>query len=562
MKLKLRSLETKETTKIEVPTPCSLQHLKEVISQRVSSSSPDSVHLSLNRKDELLGSSPHDSLQSLGIISGDLIFFTFNPNAFIVSSENLIVKSGGNSHDPKSIHAQNYRETLTLEPNSEKEHTLNRNLVLNTQKEETLIVQSNRNSEEPKTMGTRMSRETLTLESNSQKEKALDQTFIWSTQKGKKPDFEFNTGNKKTREFESSKGENEPLEVQTTGTENVDVDDDGSTVEAAKSFSVPCFLRKVFKKEVGEGGDHKLLVIAVHAVLLESGFVALDSVTKMKVEGFYLLDEWPTSEFSVSLWYTLPEIINQGVSEDGIETVFLKFRSLGKYVNVNGSLARNGSGVHRVCLDEDRLSFFLNIMWANCDSTKEKNGKGSFSHLHPEREVFEFWRTIKDSLALPLLIDLCEKAGLPSPPCFMRLPIDLKLKILECLPGVDVAKVGCVCSELRYLSSNDDLWKRKFVEQFGNVEGSTGGSHSKEKFAKSWETRKRRKTAASVRLARLMGGPHIFAPRIIRDPDPLREPRIIGGDYDLGPAFPLGRSVRASPRRNVIPYCDLGIRRH
>ena len=43
----------------------------------------------------------------------------------------------------------------------------------------------------------------------------------------------------------------------------MDIDDDGSMVEAGKSLSVPCFLRKVFKKEAGEGGsgDHKLLVI-------------------------------------------------------------------------------------------------------------------------------------------------------------------------------------------------------------------------------------------------------------------------------------------------------------
>ncbi|GFS42888.1 DHHC-type zinc finger family protein [Actinidia rufa] len=287
MKLRLRSLETKETLKIEVPTQCSLQHLKEAVSLRVSSSSssssPVSVHLSLNRKDGLVGSSPHES---------------------------------------------------RLSPIS----------------------------------------------------------------------------------------------------------------------------RKVFKKEVGEGGsgDHKLLVIAVHAVLLESGFVAFDSITKMKVERFYLPDEWPRSEFSVSLWYTLHEIINQGLSEDGVETVFLKFRSLGKYVNVNGFLTRNGSR----------------------------------------------------------------------------------------------------------LSSNGDLWKQKFVEQFGNADGSAGGSHWKEKFAKSWETRKRMKTAASVRLSPLMVGPQIFAPRIIRDPNPLREPRIIGGDYDLGPAFLLGRSVQASPRRNVIPHCNLGILHH
>ncbi|KAH7848036.1 hypothetical protein Vadar_033081 [Vaccinium darrowii] len=36
--------------------------------------------------------------------------------------------------------------------------------------------------------------------------------------------------------------------------ENMEIDDDGSILEGGKSFSVPCFLNKVFTKEVGEGG--------------------------------------------------------------------------------------------------------------------------------------------------------------------------------------------------------------------------------------------------------------------------------------------------------------------
>ncbi|KAH7867413.1 hypothetical protein Vadar_033026 [Vaccinium darrowii] len=46
--------------------------------------------------------------------------------------------------------------------------------------------------------------------------------------------------------------------------ENMEIDDNGLILEGGKSFSVPCFLNKVFTKEVGEGGmggDHKLLVM-------------------------------------------------------------------------------------------------------------------------------------------------------------------------------------------------------------------------------------------------------------------------------------------------------------
>ena len=65
--------------------------------------------------------------------------------------------------------------------------------------------------------------------------------------------------------------------------------------------------------------------------------------------------------------------------------------------------------------------------------------------------MLRFWGTVKDKLALPLLIDLCEEAGLVLPPCFMRLPSELMQKILACLPDADVARVKCVCSELRYI---------------------------------------------------------------------------------------------------------------
>lgn len=45
-----------------------------------------------------------------------------------------------------------------------------------------------------------------------------------------------------------------------------------------------------------------------------------------------------------------------------------------------------------------------------------------------EEEVLEVLKIIKDKLLLALHIDIyiCDKAGLPSPPCFMRLPTDIQ----------------------------------------------------------------------------------------------------------------------------------------
>ncbi|RZC54743.1 hypothetical protein C5167_013604 [Papaver somniferum] len=87
---------------------------------------------------------------------------------------------------------------------------------------------------------------------------------------------------------------------------------------------------------------------------------------------------------------------------------------------------------------------------------------------------------VRDETALPLLSDLCVKVVLAYCPCFAfsLLPSDLKLKILQLLPGIDVARFGCVSSELRFLCSNNDLWKQKIGEEFTESEYSRWASKS------------------------------------------------------------------------------------
>ncbi|KAG5526266.1 hypothetical protein RHGRI_032522 [Rhododendron griersonianum] len=79
-------------------------------------------------------------------------------------------------------------------------------------------------------------------------------------------------------------------------------------------------------------------------------------------------------------------------------------------------------------------------------------------------------------------------AGSPPPTSFTCLPNDLILKIMASLPSNDVARMACVCSRLRCLASDDDLWKHMFLERFGNTERLHGEElHWKEKFTKCWK---------------------------------------------------------------------------
>ncbi|KAF9617062.1 hypothetical protein IFM89_033167 [Coptis chinensis] len=171
---------------------------------------------------------------------------------------------------------------------------------------------------------------------------------------------------------------------------------------------IATFIKKVYKEVGRNDNGHNasetdtIFMVSVHAVLLEFGFVCVDPLPQKKIDGFRLPEGW-TSRLGY-VRYTVPDLV--GVGGEVLETVEFKFQALGKFVIVYGSLSKT---------------------------------------LHS---------------------DLCEKTGLILPPCFMRLPTDLQLRILKFLPGASIAKVSCVSSELRDLSSNDDLWKQKNVEEF------------------------------------------------------------------------------------------------
>lgn len=315
------------------------------------------------------------------------------------------------------------------------------------------------------------------------------------------------------------------------------VDGSVEAVASRKSNSQNSFLKRaVLNETLGDDivNDFKLLVSAVHAVFLESGFVPADHAVGDSPSGL---------ASSVSLRYSLPEILT---NTSAIKTVNLKFLTLGHIVNVYGSLSDvAGSGLHRVCLDKCKFAKPLEKMLKNSEP------EGSFDDRddddHCENEIFELWKMVKDGLALPLLIDLCEKAGLDPPPCFMCLPSELKLKILEYLPGVDLAKVACLSRELRFLSSSNDLWKLKFEEEFGQVGGS--GKIFKDMFAMHWDSKKKseQRVPFRPRLPRVR-----FFP--VRDPYPFGIPSIVGGDYDRLPGFGLPLPSYP-PRRTFLPPC-------
>ncbi|KAF8034907.1 hypothetical protein BT93_C1051 [Corymbia citriodora subsp. variegata] len=280
----------------------------------------------------------------------------------------------------------------------------------------------------------------------------------------------------------------------------VDLDDDdiltadGSVVVVGSKSSEPYFLfkraltQRVSKEELGTYGG-KLIVIAVHAVMQESGFIALDPVTEMPADRL--------CRNSVSFRYSLPELVARSLNTP--ECVLLTYKRLGHFVTVYGSLAKAKWGLPRIlagspevcCLDMRRY-----LWMKGDDDDMEANEDVGFSSSYPVKKMLEFWKIVKGRLASPLLLDLTEGTGLSPPSYFTYLPPELKLKIFESLPGIDLARVGCVCSELRYLTSSNDLWKQKYADEFGSKPVYLDlfrRINWKQNFARQWKKREKRR---------------------------------------------------------------------
>ncbi|EEF40307.1 conserved hypothetical protein [Ricinus communis] len=260
-----------------------------------------------------------------------------------------------------------------------------------------------------------------------------------------------------------------------------------------KRISEPYFLKRALRGE--EFGDDfsidKLLFVAIHAVLLESGFVGFDSVSGLRVDLFHILQEQqPLKSFTTSVSYTLPELLD---NDNVIDSVALKFRTLGHFVIVYGSMVGGKSLVHKLRLDKCEFVPAIGSIWAPWDENDPMYENDSYT----ENLVSELWRIVKDQLAFPLLIDLCVKTGLLLPPCFMSLPPELKFKILESLHGLDIARMACVCKDMRHLSSDNNLWRKKVGEEFGAASGVRRITNWKKQFASSLADKKKPKTLGS-----------------------------------------------------------------
>ncbi|KAL4538896.1 hypothetical protein Ndes2526B_g02828 [Nannochloris sp. 'desiccata'] len=155
------------------------------------------------------------------------------------------------------------------------------------------------------------------------------------------------------------------------------------------------------------------------------------------------------------------------------------------------------------------------------------------------------WNILKDSIALPMLTAACLSAGYPPPVGLLTLPTEVKDSLLGMLCAIDLAALGAACTELKHLTSSDELWKPLFLTDFPDppVEIAYAALKKGYKWAyahcflerrRAEEERYRRRQRRYV-IPGLPLGPR---PPYYPAPAPRGFPGIIGGDQDRLPFFP------------------------
>ncbi|XP_024515920.1 F-box protein SKIP22-like [Selaginella moellendorffii] len=474
MRLRVRAAGGGATHRIQVPAPARIYDLRHALSQTIGVPA-DSIRLSLNKRDEIEGDASAP-LEAYGIRPGDLLYYFDRDLGF----------SGSRTGEAVSREVE--RRELCASAADKRAREQKAALAEESSATRSRVEAVDRNAGQPSPPQVE--------EQRRMEEEAVN------------------------RDVE-----------QEQGSEERSMEGEEEEVRNKYCHLIPNLLSRLLSvegKNVGNSRD--LLILAVHAVMLETGFVILGR---------------PTIAGASSIKYTLPEL---GQLKNDEARVLLRCQSVGEFMVVYGSV-QGSSQIFRLSLS---ISKFLGEVLVEGESkgggggSQEQQYQASFSLY---KDAFALWKEIKDNLTLRLLMLLCEIAGLPLPACFQILPTELKMKILEFLPALDVARISMVSSELRFLAANNDLWRMKFAgESFKLKQGEAPPASWKVAFVREWYARKRRERI------QVLSRRDVIVPR--RNLRPHHPWGIIGGDYDAYPEIPF-----LPARGGINPFGGLRFRR-
>lgn len=499
MKIRLRHASG-NTQRAELPEICDLRALRERVSA-VCGIPLSSVHVSLNRREEITGS-PGTLLSSLGICPGDLLY--------LIDSSSVTSNVSDVAGRPTEVQ----RDAAVVIP-SLPTYSL-KNVARSTQSESVQIRREKCASAAAKRLtGSSDANNILKPEDAGQNS---EKTPFMEVGVGGAPSVgtasEHPNGNLK--KIRMMAGVKETV-VKST------VDDMDSEPSQRPGVVAPTAeTESVLRVLTGETSSLQtespadILVVLVHAIMLETG-LTLNLPKDSPPQSYGLPAGWSSAQGPLTLSY--------GLAMAGSVSCTLRFQSLGGFLLVYGT--RNGRGqlgngdIYRLSL---RVTDYCGPGGCLDGNTQQLS-----------RKLRELVVSVKDKLSLPLLTAICQQAGLEPPLSLLLLPKEVKMQVLQRLPAPALAACACTCFELRHLSAEDDLWRDMYQKEFGNFLGSVSADRSWRAIyvaalqqVKQQEEERRQAEARSC----LWMVPPPMAPPFFPYQAP---PGIIGGDYDRFP---------------------------
>ena len=310
-----------------------------------------------------------------------------------------------------------------------------------------------------------------------------------------------------------------PLDGEGDGDDTPMADDEAeaSAMPPPAQPAVPGVLRAVFAASaLSPKSLHPAtaLALALHAAALDAGFVDATPSVSDALSG-------PAAQFRYAL------------TAGGAQLAWMRTSRVGGDVVAYGGLF-TADDVLRVAV---RISD--HVLPLPADAPPE---------ALPFSQLPALWMAAKDGLAAPLLRWACVSAGLvPPQPSLVSLAEHVKSIILGMLPPKALAATACVCKDLRFAASDENLWRAAYLAEF---DGAAAGGYNavvaargwRVAFGAAWRARAQaERRAAMAAEMRRRPRPHIFPiPQPFVPGIPGHFPGVIGGDYDLHP-FGAGR---------------------
>uniref|UniRef100_A0A0E0B7J2 F-box domain-containing protein n=1 Tax=Oryza glumipatula TaxID=40148 RepID=A0A0E0B7J2_9ORYZ len=180
------------------------------------------------------------------------------------------------------------------------------------------------------------------------------------------------------------------------------------------------------------------LVVVAHAASLHASFVPYSAGGRLSASRRPLPDEISATASSLSLLYTVPDLLRQTTTQrrrSRAETAVLRLCAHGDHVVFYG---------HWACIDALRIAPVH--LSGGLDATAHAlaaDGDG-------------LWKKLTGGLARRLFVDMCRKNSRHLPPRLTSLPPDLQEDILRRLAVEDIAAVYFTCTGLRDLIAGSE----------------------------------------------------------------------------------------------------------